>query len=472
MIRLLQAKSIQRNLISNYIAALYGQTFVDVSDTVGSDGKFTLSPTRLQSIAGSPLTDGVYQWQFQLVDSSGSVQGTNSLNITLDTTPPLVTLTPLGNVTPGVQVLGTVKDLNGSSVGFERVDGGTYSTFNVGSDGSFAQVLNPLGLSIGTHQVDVLLADTAGNITNQSTTLNVVNNNIYSSPTTILPGWGQTLNNGFSLYEGTSLVTQTSINADLGAVTGTRTLSFDLNANFDKTDLKTLTGDQLAVYLGSNSTPIFTLTETGVQYQPGVVKYDGSHVQIDVSSLPVTTSPVLFQLLNGDSDNRSNITITNFTDILDPNGTSSPTIPNTTKYVTPGASVGLDSYLSTTNAKLIFNNISFNASTGQYTADLQVKNTGSTPLSNQLAVLLTSLPNGVTVNGASGIQAAGSPYINFAPAIATSGLASGAISDTITVQINDPNQVPFSFKPVFLVGTNIQPPVLSSLGTLTRDSRK
>jgi hypothetical protein len=70
-----------------------------------------------------------------------------------------------------------------------------------------------------------------------------------------------------------------------------------------------------------------------------------------------------------------------------------------------------------------------------YTADLRVQNIGTTTLSQNLAVLLTSLPTGVTVANSSGTHPAGSPYLNFNPAIAPGGLAGGAISDAVRVVI-------------------------------------
>jgi RHS repeat-associated protein len=123
--------------------------------------------------------------------------------------------------------------------------------------------------------------------------------------------------------------------------------------------------------------------------------------------------------------------------------------------------------LGTANGQLLLSEVSFDRSTGKYSADLRVKNVGSSVLSRNLAVLLSELPAGVTVANASGIHAAGSAYLNFAPVIQSGGLGSGAISGAIRVEINDPNLQVFSFKPVVLQGAAEPIPDLTALRNLT-----
>jgi YD repeat-containing protein len=129
--------------------------------------------------------------------------------------------------------------------------------------------------------------------------------------------------------------------------------------------------------------------------------------------------------------------------------------------------VVLDGYLGTANGQLLLSDVSFDKATGKYSADLRVKNVGNTVLSRNLAVLLSELPAGVTVGNASGIHAAGSAYLNFATAIQAGGLAAGAISGAIRVEINDPNLKAFGFKPVVLQGAAEPIPDLSTLRNLT-----
>jgi RHS repeat-associated protein len=302
--------------------------------------------------------------------------------------------------------------------------------------------------------------------------------NIYASPSTN-PGWGRVFGTGFSLAEGNSLVTQNSIAVALGG-SGKRTLDFDLNATFDKSDVKSFGKDRVAVYLVDSNNqplaldathpggvPLFSLSETGSEIIPGLVKFDGTHVQIDVSNVTGTSGKLVFQLLNQDGDSGSNLTVTNFTDNIDPNGTKGTSVSPAIAPVTPGTAKILDSYMATSTAQILLSNVSLDRATGKYTADLRVQNVGTTTLSQNLAVLLTGLPAGVTVANSSGTHPAGSAYLNFDTTIQPGGLAGGAISDAIRVVINDPTLAAFSFKPVVLQGAMAALPDLSSLSTLT-----
>jgi RHS repeat-associated protein len=456
-----------------------GGAFVDVTSSLDASGNFQLDAAKLTTIVGT-LTDKAYQLTFKLVDVNGAVVGSNNLSFTLDTTAAQATLNPLtGTVTPTVHVTGTATDGNGGSSGRFKVDGGNWTSFSVQPNGTFDKVVNPQGLTVGVHQVAVEIADLAGNVTAQSVSFTVDNtNNISTSPATS-PGWGRVFGTGFSLAEGNSLVTQNTINVALGG-SGKRTLDFDLAANFDKSDVKSFGKDRVAVYLvDSNNQPIaldsthpggvplFSLSETGSEIIPGLVKFDGTHVQIDVSNVTATSGKLVVQLLNQDGDSGSNVTVTNFVDAIDPNGTRGTSVNPAITPVTPGAAKILDSYMATNNAQLLLSNVSLDKATGKYTADLRVQNVGTTTLSQNLAVLLTNLPTGVTVANSSGTHPAGSAYLNFDTAIAPGGLAGGAISDAVRVVINDPSFAAFSFKPVVLQGAAAPLPDLSSLATLT-----
>jgi RHS repeat-associated protein len=454
-------------------------TFVDITSSLDPSGNFQLDATKLSTILGT-LTDKSYQLTFKLVDSTGAVISSNNLSFILDTTAAQATLNPLtGTVTPTVHLTGTATDSNGGTSGRFKVDGGTWTSFAVGSNGTFNKVINAQGLTAGAHTVNVELADLAGNITAQTVSFNVdTNNNIYASPATN-PGWGRVFGTRFSLAEGNSLVTQNSIDVALGG-SGKRTLDFDLTASFDKSDVKSFGKDRVAVYLVDSSnnpiaidsthpggTPLFSLSETGSEIIPGLVKFDGTHVQIDVSNIAATSGKLVVQLLNQDGDTGSNLTVTNLVDNIDPNGIAGTSVSPAIQPVNPGAAKILDSYLATNNAQLLLSNVSLDKATGKYTADLRVQNVGTTTLSQNLVVLLTGLPTGVTVANSSGIHPAGAAYLNFDTAIAPGGLAGGAISDAMRVVINDPSLAAFSFKPVVLQGAAAPLPDLSSLKTLT-----
>ena len=450
-----------------------------VAIAVNSDGTFTVDSPKLALINGGNLPDQVYQLTFQLTDSTGSVLGTNNLNFTLDRSAPTIIINPLDGITPTGHITGTANDPSGATSGRFRVDGGAWVKFNSLADGSFDKVINPTGLSVGSHNIDLELADLAGNITGQSLSFNVgTGSNIYVSPATN-PGWGRVFSNGFSLAEGNSLLVQNTVDVALGG-TGKRSIDFDLVTNFDQSDTKGAIKDRVAVYLVDASgnplaldsthpggVPLFSLSESGSEIIPGLVKFDGTHVSIDVSNVVGTNGKLVVQLLNQDGDAGTKLSLTNFTDILDPNGTAGTSVSPAVTPVAPGAATGLDSYMATTNAQLLLSNVSLDQATGKYTAELRVQNVGTTPLSQNLAVLLTGLPSGVTVANSSGNHPTGAPYLNFKTAISPNGLAGGAISNALRVEINDPSLVAFGFKPVILQGAAAPLPDLSSLRNLT-----
>ncbi len=329
------------------------------SDTYTTAFTETLDPAKLTSILGT-LTDKSYQLTFKLVDSTGATISSNNLSFILDTTAAQTTIDPTTEtVTPTAHLTGTATDNNGGTSGRFKVDGGVWTKFTVNTNGTFDKVINPTGLTTGAHTVNVELADLAGNITTQTVSFNVdSNNNIYASPATN-PGWGRVFGTGFSLGEGNSLITQNSLDVTLGG-SGKRTIDFDLNTTFDKSDLKSTGKDRVAVYLvDSNNnqialdathpagTPLFSLSETGSEIIPGLVKFDGTHVQIDVSNISETSGKLIVQLLNQDGDTGSKLTVTNFTDTLDPAGTPGTSVSPAVTPVAPGAATVLDSYLAT-----------------------------------------------------------------------------------------------------------------------------
>jgi RHS repeat-associated protein len=453
--------------------AQVGGAFTDVA--VNVDKTFNLSASQLAAAIGT-LTDKTYQLTLRLVDGSDAVVGSNNFSFTLDTTAPVIQIGDLTGASPLAHLVGAT-DIGGA--GRFKVDGGAWNSFALQADGKFDTVINAAGLAAGLHQVEVQIADAADNLAGQIVNVSIDGNGgFYSSPATNA-GWGQVLTNGFALYEGNSLITEKSIDVTFGGA-GQRVLEFDLQTSFDGSDTRSFAHDRVAFYLVDangvalsingnrpGGLPVFAYGESGTDTIPGLVQFDGSHVKIDVSGVNAAAGKLVVQLLNQDGDGRGNIQVTNFVDRVDAQAVPGKAVSPYVAPATPGAAVVLDGYLGTTNGQLLLSDVSFDKATGKYSADLRVKNVGSTVLSRNLAVLLSELPAGVTVGNASGIHAAGSAYLNFATAIQAGGLAGGAISGAIRVEINDPNLKAFGFKPVVLQGAAEPIPDLSTLRNLT-----
>jgi RHS repeat-associated protein len=471
-------------LLQTLKVSLDGTNYTDITTSVRSDGQFTLSTAQLATISGTQLTDGNYILRALATDNLGNISAqTTNLNFTLDTTNPLLALTTptaTGTYSPTVPVRGTGSDnlqLNG---GEYQIDGKSAVAFNVSSQGAIDLNLAPTDLTAGSHRIDVRLTDIAGNTTTSS--LDFTTGNNFTISPSLQPGWGVTTANSISLTEGKSLVTQTSIPVTLGTINGQKLVEFDVKTIFDLSDKTTASADQFAVYLvdatnhhqtlldkGVSGTALFTLIGDKAEFAKGIVRYNGTHVKIDLSKVPnaPANGELVFQLLNGDRDTGSTVNINNITQSLNPSGTPDTFINIPTPYATIGGAVDLTGYTPNLNAKLLITNARFDAVTGKYTADLQVQNIGTTALPRQLAVLFQGLPTGVSLDAASGSDATGVPYLNLKTAIQAGGLSRGEVSTAIQVTFSDPNLIQFGLNPVFLTGSADVPLTLNNLGTLS-----
>lgn len=265
------------------------------------------------------------------------------------------------------------------------------------------------------------------------------------------------------LQEGDSFVVQGTIPVELGVEEGTRTLKFDLENNWDRSDTTGKLADTLILSLQNQN--FFSLTETGAEYTPGLVTYDGKTVAIDLTSFPENGSgELIFQLLNQDGDTGSLIEISNLENVVDEEGTVSPTFPPYSP-VRPGEELELTGLTSTQDVAILFQNQKLDTTTREYSVEVQIQNNGS-PISRNVAIVFPNLPEGVKLVNASGIDKRGNPYINLQNGIPTGGLSTGKLSEPVLLKFTNSNLVPLNFNPQVLGGgLNVAPnfPTLSSL---------
>jgi RHS repeat-associated protein len=282
------------------------------------------------------------------------------------------------------------------------------------------------------------------------------------------------------LAEGNNFLTEATVPVDLGQAQGTRTLRFPVNARFDTTDHTAAVEDTLLVSLvdpvnpgqtlldrGQPGTALFALSGSAADYQPGVVRYDGTNVTIDVSSLASRTKGLLlFQLLNSDTDNGSTVTVGPVADVVDPQGTSGPVFPAATTTTPAGPALDLTTLGPAPGVRLLASNIRFDDATGRYTADLRLRNDGAAT-GRQVAAVFPGLPADVRLLDPSGSDAAGSPYLNFHDAIPAGGLGASAVSDPIEATFANPDHARFALTPNILTGGPNRAPTLAPVGPLT-----
>jgi RHS repeat-associated protein len=455
--------------------------FTNITSFLGSNGSFTLSRAQLETIRRNPLRDGNYTLRLIASDSAGNTSNTFNLNFTLDTAAPQTTLqTPIpgGNHSNTVRVIGTATDTatNLSNLQYS-VDGGSPNTLIPGIGGKFDSLPPNSPLATGSHTTTIAATDTAGNQTSQTANFTVANN------FTVTPngstGWAAASTDTVLLAERNSKLVQALLPVQLGQATGSRTLRFQLKANFDKTDTASAIEDLFQVYLvspsnssqtlldgGTPGTPLFSLAGGKAEFLPGRVRYTGDIVEIDLSSLKNSSSGnLLFRLTDSDTDTGTTVEVKNLTNTVDEEGTASPVFVAAQNKATSGGSLNTSNLTAAPDLKVNFTQVQFDPATGSYKASVQVQNTGS-PVSRSVAVVFPNLPAGVTLQNPDGTDSNGKPYINLRSAIPAGGLDAGASSDPVELVISNPNFLKFSLTATALAGEANQAPNLAAVQTI------
>ena len=148
---------------------------------------------------------------------------------------------------------------------------------------------------------------------------------------------------------------------------------------------------------GQNGSALFSLAGDDAEFLPGLVTYDGRFVTIDVSNLADhTQGELVFQLLNSDSDDGTQIAFPSIENTVDPDALIGPKFSPDNDGITAGTPVDLAGYSLNTQITTRFENIRFDSSTGRYRADLALQNNGS-DIGRDIVVAFPGLPAGVTL---------------------------------------------------------------------------
>ncbi|MBC6419509.1 MAG: hypothetical protein GDA44_12420 [Prochloron sp. SP5CPC1] len=336
---------------------------------------------------------------------------------------------------------------------------GTPITLNLEENGKFDAPL-PI-FTTGNHTLLLTGYDIAGNFTSKTREF-VVDDTILVAPEDTT-GWGITTYNTVVLQKRDSFVVQGTKTVELGVEEGTRTLKFDLESNWDRSDTTGKLADTFILSLQNQN--LFSVTETRPSYTPGLVTYDGKKVAIDLTSFPENgNSELVFQLLNQDGDTGSLIEISNLENVVEEEGTVSPTFPPNSPVI-PGEELELTGFTETENVAILFQNQKLNVATGEYTTEVQIQNNGPA-ISRNVVIVFANLPEGVELVNRSGADKNGNPYVSLRNAISTGGLSTGQLSAPVEVKFTNSNLVQLDFTPQILVGgLNVAPnfPTLSSL---------
>ena len=465
------------------LSAGFGNTptaeYFDISQYL-QNGTFVLDAPALAAILGQPLTDGSYLLNVIAEDILGTVSQPISYSYTLDATSPALSLiSPIsgGAHSEYVHLIGSVNEAVTIQTTLENNEA---VSFSADSAGEFDQLLQTLPLTAGAHQLAVTLTDVAGNAVQTTVNFEVSDTAFVTGPTQT-QGWAISTADTIVLGESNSYVVQATLPVTLGQSEGSRTLRFAVNAAFDTADQGAINEDRFALYLvdpanpqqtlldnGTPGTPLFALEGGTAEFTPGLVRYDGQYVEIDLTELGDRAEGLLvFQFLNQDNDTGGRVSVSGLTNEVDLEGTAGLRFPTDTSLANLGGELDLSALSASTTVKALFSNIRFNADTGEYTAELRLRNTGEESISRQAAVVFANLPEGVSLVTASGVGADGNGYLNLREAIRPGGLQRGAISDAVAVTFSNPDQIRMALSPTVLVGGPNQSPLFPELGPLT-----
>jgi RHS repeat-associated protein len=461
-------------LVTNTNITVTGRVTDDLSGPASAQGQLPgsapfdvpLAPDGTFSfVTGLPLdssADGMHTVRVRATDQAGNTSEFAEVTFTLDTVAPDVPVFDLGagfdtapvgdRRTSFATVTLTGRTSPGTQVRLVPTDAVTTS------DAAGAFAFPGVSLAAGANAFTAQATDAAGNTSSFDCTVTRAD----------VPAGTLTL------AEGTNFLTQATVPVVLGQQQGTRKLRFDLEASFDHTDVGAAVEDVFSVYLvdpadpaqtlldrGTPGTALFSLAGDHVELAPGLVRYDGASVEIDVTGLGGRTDGLLvLQLINSDTDTGSLVQVGPVTNVVDPNGSPVSAVPAAVTEVPAGPALDPAGLAPSASLRPLVENVRADAATGRYTADLRVRNEGPAA-GRQVAVVFPALPAGVQVFGASGTDATGAPYLNFHDAIPPGGLVAGAASDVVRLVLNDPSLARFALRPAVLAGPPNRAPVFA-----------
>ena len=424
-----------------------GQLGVIVTDR---DGQWMLD------LASSPLSDGDYRLAATSRDAAGNASDVaEPITITIDTVAPSrPQITAIIDAT-GIDVAGgsanqspvTLRGIGeaGSRIMVDAASGRLQGSTTVDSGGDWSMLVD-LGSPIA-EKFDFVArsTDAAGNVSSDSDVASVL-----FDPDV----------DGIVLTEATDrLFRQATEWVELGQTTGSRVLRLRIDASFDRSDVASTVEDSLLVSLvdpwspgttlldrGENGTSLFMLSGSKTNLATGLVQFDGEYLEIDVTSLGnLSQGQLVFQLVGTDADSGSRVVISEITNIVDPLGSERLAANFRLPPAVIGGPVDLTAMSVNPDVEVWFENLHLDASTNRYEAEVHVRNSGPV-LGSDVVVVLRDLPPEVSVEGASGSDSDGNPYLSFGEAIDPLGFDSGVVVAPLRLQLHNPGFQPVELK--------------------------
>ncbi len=266
----------------------------------------------------------------------------------------------------------------------------------------------------------------------------------------------------------------------VGEESGVRTYRVDINMAFDDSDDVALVNEVFNVYIvdpldfsqtlvdgGTNGAPVFSFIDGSIRTIPGISKFDGSTLEIDLSGITKTdTAEILFQFLNTDADSGGVVTVHPISNSVDSQLEQLPTLDTGAEVFDPGNEIDLNSFGRVSGATLHFAGIQYDSTSGLISTSLQVEN-GVEPIGRSVALVLDDLESDVRLINSSGTTDDNKPYINLRPSIQRGGLAPESRTGQVRLTFENRSGSPFSFTPIIYSGGVNGSPIIEPIGDIT-----
>jgi len=463
-------------------AAVDGGAYAPVSfDTAGDFSLTTALPL-------DHSADGPHAVHLRATDLVGNVSPATDFAFTLDTTPPVVTVTspaPGLTVNQNITVAGQVTDaLSGVASADAALDGGAFAPLSLDTAGNFAFTTDlPLDdTADGPHTIHIRAADRAGNVsavTDFTFSLEVcatLANAVVAQSGGSPAGQGSvTINDcDATLREGDSFDVTLSLPIAIPAQASTLNFNYS-DLAFDTTSqgrvkdafevaLVDASGNSLVPTVAANRDAFLNVTEGQPVALGAWATGAGQTVALDVSHVtPGTAATLVFRLVNNDGDVNTSVVVgsVRVAPLLgqpaDPGGQ-------------PGAAAAPPSeaidfaHLADVSASVqpVYGRTSFDQPASVLYAELAAQNAGQYFVDAPLIVAIDHLSDPtVVVRGADGMTPDGLPYFDLSALVPGGKLAAGESTGTQTLAFYDPSGVPFTYDLVFLGYLN-RPPQFTS----------
>jgi hypothetical protein len=266
------------------------------------------------------------------------------------------------------------------------------------------------------------------------------------------------------------------IGIELGRTTGTRIFRMEVVADFGTSSNQSILTDWFSVYLvdprnstetlidrGVKGTSLFALSPRHTETAPGLSRWDGRILEIDLSSITdVEFGQLRIQLINGDSTTNSNVVVRPLSNFIDTERQPSQRSAVGNDPTLPSTEMDLTRLNEVTEIDATSENVRFDSSTGQLVLSLGFTNRGAA-IGRELAVVFPGLPAGVVLQNASGVDHEGAPYINIHDAIPSGGLGTNDVSRMVEIRVSNPNRSLVNLLPRFFSGASNLAPVLNEI---------